>query len=175
MSDTVPIQDKQSVTPEGQSVKPLIQGLIVRPARTIEDKRGEVVEIYRPAWNVHPDPLVYVNQVSIRPGAIKGWTVHHQQDDRIYLCLGVTRWAFYDARDDSPTYKMVNEFVFSDRTRALLIIPHGVFHAVKNIGQTEAIFIDMPTQPYDHENPDKYRLPPHNAVIPFDFDDGPGW
>jgi dTDP-4-dehydrorhamnose 3,5-epimerase len=35
--------------------------------------------------------------------------------------------------------------------------------------------INLPTCPYDHADPDKYRLPIKNELIPFDFDDGPGW
>ena len=65
--------------------------------------RGEVTEVYRPAWGVHPDPLVYVYQTTLRPGAIKGWVVHEQQDDRLFLNLGVMRWVLYDARAGSPT------------------------------------------------------------------------
>jgi dTDP-4-dehydrorhamnose 3,5-epimerase len=34
---------------------------------------------------------------------------------------------------------------------------------------------NLPTWPYDHADPDKYRLPIKNDLIPFDFDDGPGW
>jgi dTDP-4-dehydrorhamnose 3,5-epimerase len=65
--------------------------------------------------------------------------------------------------------------VFSERAPALLVIPRGVYHAVRNIGTTDAIFVNMPTRAYDHGDPDKLRLPLKNGVIPFDFDDGPGW
>ncbi len=170
-----PILDEQTITADGELISPRIEGLIIRPLRPIEDKRGEVVEVFRPSWEVHPDPLVYVYQVGIRPGAIKGWTKHEKQDDRIYVCRGYLRWAFFDDREDSITYKMFNKFAFSERNRALIIIPRGVYHAVQNIGDTEAIFVNMPTEPYDHRTPDKYRLPIKNDLIPFDFDDGPGW
>jgi dTDP-4-dehydrorhamnose 3,5-epimerase len=87
----------------------------------------------------------------------------------------VVRWALYDHRPESPTYKLLNIFTFSERNRALLVIPRGVFHAVQNIGQTEAMVISLPTRLYDHADPDKYRLPIKNDLIPFAFDDGPGW
>jgi dTDP-4-dehydrorhamnose 3,5-epimerase len=50
-----------------------------------------------------------------------------------------------------------------------------VYHAVRNIGTGDAMFVNMPTRPYDHADPDKYRIPVQNDVIPFSFDDGPGW
>jgi dTDP-4-dehydrorhamnose 3,5-epimerase len=170
-----PVKEAQSVTPEGESVAPRIDGVVIRRLLTIEDKRGEIVEIFRPSWNLHPDPLVYAYQVTVRPGAVKGWEVHRHQDDRVYISSGVVRWGLFDNRSESPTYKLLNLFTFSDRNRAILVIPRGVFHAVQNIGQTEAVLISMPTRPYDHADPDKYRLPIKNDLIPFDFDDGPGW
>ena len=68
----------------------------------------------------------------------------------------MVHWALFDHRSQSPTYKLLNVFTLSNRNRAILVIPRGVYHAVQNIGQTEAIMFNLPT-------------------IPFDFDDGPGW
>jgi dTDP-4-dehydrorhamnose 3,5-epimerase len=170
-----PVPDEQTVTPEGELTFPRIKDLVIRPLRPLEDRRGEVIEVYRPSWGVNTDPLVYVYQVGIRPGAIKGWTMHRRQEDRIYVCRGYVRFGLFDNRPDSPTYKLLNKFTFSERNRALIIIPRGVFHAIQNVGETEAIFVNMPTAPYDHEDPDKVRLPVKNDLIPFDFDDGPGW
>ena len=65
---------------------------------------------------------------------------------------------------------MVNEFTFGERNPVILVIPKEVYHAVKNVGIKDAIFINMPTQPYNHQDPDKYRLPMKNSLIPFDFD-----
>src|SRR5262249_22460893 len=159
----------------GERLERLIDGLIVRPARPQEDKRGEIVEIFDPAWGIQPDPLVYVYASSIRPGAIKGWIVHRHQDDRIFHAAGVVRWAFFDDREGSPTHGLVNVLTFSERTRSLIVIPRGVYHAVENIGQTDAFFVNMPTVPYNHADPDKHRLPIKNDRIPFAFDDGRGW
>jgi dTDP-4-dehydrorhamnose 3,5-epimerase len=175
MKQTAPIKEQQTVTADGKSVQKLIDGLVVRPAVPHVDRRGEVVEVYNPAWNLHPTPMVYAYQASIRPKTIKGWIVHKKQDDRIYTCLGIMRWVFYDLREESPTYQLFNQFTFSERNRALIIIPKGVYHAVQNVGETEAIFFNMPTHAFDYEDPDKYRLPPKNDLIPFDFDDPMSW
>jgi dTDP-4-dehydrorhamnose 3,5-epimerase len=169
-----PQKDPATVTPDGTSLAPSIEGVVVRYQRPIEDGRGEVCEVYRPSWGVHPDPLVYVYQVRIRPGAIKGWVVHEHQDDRLFMITGTLRWALFDDRPGSPTRGLVNDLVLSERAAALLIIPRGVYHAVRNVGVGDAIFINMPTHPYQHASPDKLRLPLANTLIPFDFDDVPG-
>jgi dTDP-4-dehydrorhamnose 3,5-epimerase len=51
-----------------------------------------------------------------------------------------------------------------------VIIPRGIFHAVQNVGEVEAIILDMPSVPYNHANPDKFRLPLKNDLIPYQFE-----
>ena len=60
-------------------------------------------------------------------------------------------------------------------TEGLMNIPVGVWHADRNIGAKDARVINFPTKPYDHENPDKYRLPLNNDRIPYRFDGVSGW
>lgn len=175
MSEIVPKKDLQTVTADGQAVGRTIAGVVVKRLPPVEDERGEICEIYRPSWGIHPDPLVYIYQVTIRPGKIKGWVEHKKQDDRIFISRGTLRIALYDNRPASETYQLLNVFTFSERNRALIIFPRGVFHAIQNIGDTEAVFINMPTAPYDHADPDKHRLPIKNDLIPFAFEDSPGW
>jgi dTDP-4-dehydrorhamnose 3,5-epimerase len=166
-----PVKDEPSVTADGASLQPRIEGVKVRYQRSIEDARGEITEVYRSSWGVDEDPLVYVYQASVRPGITKGWVVHERQEDRLFHIMGTTHWALYDDRPDSPTRGLLNQFVFSEKNRALLVIPRGVYHAVRNIGITDAIFVNMPTRPYEHGDPDKLRLPLKNALIPFSFPD----
>jgi dTDP-4-dehydrorhamnose 3,5-epimerase len=169
-----PIKDRQTVTPEGVPTAPRIDGVVVRPAVTHPDERGELCEIYNPAWGVSPEPLVYVYQSMVRPGKVKGWIVHDLQDDRIFVSLGTLRWVLYDAREGSPTRGLVNQIVLSESNRALLVIPRGVYHAAHNVGDRNAYFVNCPTRPYDHADPDKHRLPLANDLIPFRFEDGLG-
>jgi len=173
-ADIPVVKDQQTVTAEGKSLSPRIEGVTIRRLTPIEDERGEVMEVYREVWGFHELPLVYVYQVRTRPKAIKGWVIHEKQDDRIFFCSGTHRVVFFDHRPDSPTYEMLNHFVFSERTPSLVCIPKGVFHAIQNIGTTDSIFINMPTLPYNHEDPDKYRLPIKNDLIPFDFKEPQG-
>ena len=163
------IKDKQLISLDGKILQDEIEGLIIHYTQPIEDERGEVVEVYRPSWNISSDPMVYAYTATIRPKVVKGWVFHKLQDDRIFVNRGVQLWAFFDNREDSATYKNFMKITVSERNRALIIIPKGVYHAVKNIGTDEAQFINFPTKPYDRASPDKYRLPVKNDLIPFDF------
>ena len=169
-----PLVDQQTVTPSGERVAPLIDGVRLRPAVTHPDERGELCEVFSTAWGFHDAALVYIYQVSIRPQKIKGWTLHHVQDDRIFVILGTIKFVLYDAREGSPTRGMVNELCIGERNRALIVVPTGVFHALQNVGTTDAHFVNMPTRPYDHAHPDKVRLPLDTDQIPYRFPTLPG-
>ena len=148
-------KDPPTVTPEGKRLEPLIDGVIVRPAVVQQDERGEICELYDPAWGVVPDPLVYVYAASIRPGRVKGWVYHKAQVDRLFALLGTLKIVLYDLRDESATRGMINEIFLGERARGLVVIPAMVAHAVQNVGDKEATFINMPTRPYRHADPDK--------------------
>ena len=170
-----PRKDAQTVTAEWVPVRPPIHGFGLKRLTTVEDERGEICEVYRPAWGLHEAPLVYVYQAMVRPRKVKGWIVHRDQDDRIFVNIGTLRWVLYDNRSESPTYQQLDVFTFSDRSRVVFVIPRGVYHAVQNVGVVDAYFTNMPTRPSDHADPDKYRLPLKNDLIPFVFGDADGW
>jgi dTDP-4-dehydrorhamnose 3,5-epimerase len=173
LASTAARKDRQTVSPHGEPLAERISGVIIDHRPIHEDERGELQEIYNPSWGLHADPLVYAYFVTIRPRQVKGWVVHRLQDDRLFFVRGTIRVALFDDRPESPTFRMLNVFVMSDHNRGTVIIPKGVFHALKNIGEADASFINLPTRPYDHKDPDKFRLPLKNGLIPFDFGDGP--
>lgn len=165
-----PKKDVQTVTPAGRSIAPLIDGVRIQNAVTLTDDRGTLCEILDPRRSVHPAPLVYVYQFTIRPGMVKGWHVHRLHDDRIFISQGSIKVVLYDDRPASPTYRMVNEIYRSEYERSLMVIPAHVFHAHQNVGSTDALLISMPTRAYNHEDPDVYRLPVDTDQIPYRFE-----
>jgi dTDP-4-dehydrorhamnose 3,5-epimerase len=174
MSTSQPAKDLPTVTVEGDRIGTRIEGVEIRRAITQTDERGTVCEILNPAWGVHPAPLVYVYQFTIRPGKIKGWHRHRLHDDRIFISQGEVQVVLYDDRSASPTHGLINEIFRSSLDRDLMVIPAGVYHAHRNVGSTDALFVSMPTRPYNHGDPDVYRLPIDNDVIPYRFTDTPG-
>ncbi len=169
-----PVRDQATVASDGTSLAPRIHGVVLRPALTIPDERGTICEVFSPAWRLDDQPLVYAYQVTIRPGKIKGWVKHLCQTDRLFFSLGTARIVLYDDRQDSPTAGMVNELFIGEHNRHLIIIPHGVFHAIQNVGDRDVLFFNLPSMPYNHANPDKYRLPLDNDLIPYRFVDSLG-
>ena len=170
-----PVQDQQTVTADGKSIQRLPHGLTFREAIVHSDARGSVCELFDPRWGWHESPLVFVYTFTIRPGAIKGWGMHKLHEDRYFILYGEMEVVFYDERPDSPTSGLVSTVVLSEYRRRLMNIPAGVWHANRNIGTKDVVVINFPTTPYDHETPDKYRLPLDTDQIPYRFEKTRAW
>ena len=164
-----PRKDDQLATPDGPR-RELPDGVRIREARTIPDDRGSVCVAYDPRWGFTEEPMVYAYEVTVRPGAIKGWIFHRTYDDRLFHSTGTVKWVLYDDRPGSPTRSLLSELFFDSHHRSLLRIPRGVWHAVQNVGLDDARMVNFPTAPYDYESPDKTRLPLDTDSIPYSFE-----
>jgi len=165
-----PVKDGATVTPEGRSLARVPAGVTFRDAATISDDRGSVVEMFDPRWGWHRDPMVFSYCFTVRPGVVKGWGVHRRHEDRYFILFGEVLVVLYDEREDSPTRGLVAKVVLSEHHRRLMNIPAGVWHADQNLGTTDAVLVNFPTIPYDHADPDKFRLPLVNDRIPYRFE-----
>jgi dTDP-4-dehydrorhamnose 3,5-epimerase len=163
------------VEPGGAELARLPEGVYFRDCVTHVDDRGSLFEGYDSRWDWHPEPLVYSYFVTIRPGVIKGWALHRLHSDRYFIIQGEMEVLLYDDRPDSPTRGVFAKVYLTHLRRRLMTIPPGVWHADHNVGQSDVLLANYPTQPYDHKNPDKYRLPLNNDLIPYKFDNPKGW
>jgi dTDP-4-dehydrorhamnose 3,5-epimerase len=171
---TEPVRDRQTVTPAGERLARLPHGMQVRDLVPHVDDRGSVIELFDPRWGWHPDPLVFAYSFTLRPGYIKGWNLHREHEDRYALLAGEMELVVYDERPDSPTQGLVASVVITEYRRQLVNVPAGVWHADRNIGSKDVVVINFPSRPYDHGNPDKYRLPLDSERIPYRFRDPRG-
>ena len=146
----------------------LIDGVAVKPLRVIPDERGWLMEILR-----RDDPFfaqfgqVYLTVVY--PGVVKGWHWHKKQNDHFCVVKGMAKIVLYDRREDSPPHGLINEFFLGERNPSLVVIPRGVLHGMKGTGTEPAFLINTVTEPYNHAEPDEYRVSPHTGEIPYDW------
>jgi dTDP-4-dehydrorhamnose 3,5-epimerase len=168
-------KDAQSTTAEGQPLETLPWGVTCHEVTTHVDDRGTLVELFDPSWGWHHAPLVYCYCFSLRPGVIKGWAMHKKHEDRYFILSGELELLLYDDRATSSTRGMLSKLYMSEFRRRLINIPAGIWHANRNVGNKDVVAINFPTEVYDRTDPDKYRLPPNNDMIPHRFESGHGW
>ncbi len=160
------VRDTQTVSPHGERLEQLPDGVQVRDLITHPDERGTVCELFDLRWGVQPDPVVFAYTFTIRPSMAKGWGIHRDHHDRYAFMSGELELVLYDEREQSSTAGMTATLILSELRRRLVTIPPGVWHAERNIGQTDVTVINFPTIPYDHSNPDKFRLPLDTDRLP---------
>ena len=150
-------------------MKKLIDGVKYNKLKVIPDERGRLMEMLRD----DDDLFIKFGQVymtTASPGVVKGWHYHKIQFDNMVVVSGMMKIVLYDSRKDSPTYNEVNEFFVGVHNPLLIQIPPLVFHGFKCISQSEAIVINCPTEHYNYDNPDEFRVDPHNNDIPYEWD-----
>ena len=170
-----PKKDKQSVSSKGVKLQALPLGVQFREIPTHEDDRGSVVEMFDERWDWPKDPLVFSYCYTVRPGKVKGWGMHKKHEDRYFILYGELEVVLYDDRPESPTYKLLAKVYLTEKNRRLMNIPTGVWHASHNVGLKDVVVVNFPTIPYQHETPDKYRLPLDTDKIPYSFEPKKGW
>jgi dTDP-4-dehydrorhamnose 3,5-epimerase len=106
---------------------------------------------------------------------VKGWNLHREHEDRYVVLAGDMELVLFDPRPDSSTCGEVCQVVLNGRERTIVNVPANVWHADHNIGTTDLVVVNFPTLPYEHVNPDKYRLPLDTPLIPHSFGSAPGW
>ena len=103
------------------------------------------------------------------PGVVKAWHYHKNQVDHFTVVKGMAKVVLFDGREGSPTKGEVNEFFMGEQNPILLKIPKMVYHGFKCISEGEALIINVPTQPYNREQPDEIREPFDSKKIPYDW------
>lgn len=146
----------------------MIEGVTIKKLRVIPDERGRLMEILRRDDEVF-EGFGQVYMTTAYPGVVKGWHYHKKQSDNMAVVKGTMKIVLYDGRKNSPTYKEVNEFFVGEHNPILVHIPRYVYHGFKCVSPEEAIVVNTPTETYDYENPDEFRVHPHENDIPYDW------
>lgn len=147
----------------------MIEGAVVKQLRVIPDERGFLMEMLR-----NDDPVferfgqAYIT--ACYPGVVKGWHFHRKQTDHFVCVGGMAKVVLYDSREGSATNGQVQEFFMGERSPILLKIPPLVMHGFKAIGNQTAMIINFPTELFNYQEPDEFRVPWDSPEIPYDWD-----
>lgn len=165
-------KDRQSITRDWQpAAMQLIFGVGVREVRNVPKNNGILTELYRKDWGLDDLPVEQVFQVRLNPGALSAWHAHGATTDRLFASAGLILIALYDARQESPTYRQINEFRCGQARPMLITVPPGVWHGVCNIGHEPAALINLVDRAYAYEDPDHWRVEPDATDVPYRFPD----
>lgn len=162
-----PLTGAKSAAPDIHTTD-MIDGVTVTPLAFNSDLRGSLCELLTMRDGLI-EPIVHVYHVTAEPGSVRAWVYHRLQYDRLAFVNGRFKVVLYDIRPNSSTYGMLNVLNLGRDHPGLLRIPPYVIHAVQNIGEETAAFVNLPTQAWQPSAPDKYRLPVNDQRIPYNL------
>jgi dTDP-4-dehydrorhamnose 3,5-epimerase len=146
----------------------MIEGVKIKNLVKHFDDRGWFSEIARDDEKT----LTRFGQASITttyPGVIKAFHWHRYQDDLWFVVKGSAQVVLYDRRPRSKTKSETNVFYLSEDNPITVLIPKGVAHGYRVLGEESVVLVYFTTKSYNAKNPDEQRISFDDEIINFDW------
>jgi dTDP-4-dehydrorhamnose 3,5-epimerase len=148
-----------------------IEGVEIQPFDLWPDDRGYFLEVARLQQGLAADFPPATTQVSAAlsyPGTIKAFHFHRYQTDLWVPAQGMFQVALVDMRPDSPTYGVKNTMYVGSLKPWQVLIPPGVGHGYKVVGESAAMLVYMTNQLYNPK--DEGRIPYNDSSVAYDWE-----
>lgn len=149
----------------------LIDGVKVVPVALWPDDRGYFLEVARMRQGLAADFPPETTQVSAAlsyPGSIKAFHFHRHQTDLWVPAKGMFQVVLVDFRKDSPSYGARNTLYVGSMRPWQILIPPGVGHGYKVIGEEPAMLVYVTSRLYDPQ--DEGRIAYNDDRINYDWE-----
>jgi dTDP-4-dehydrorhamnose 3,5-epimerase len=149
----------------------LIADVEIRSFPVWPDDRGYFLEIARFGQGLVTDFPSASTQVSAAlnyPGIIKAFHFHKFQTDYWVAAAGLLQVALVDLRLGSRTHGMKNTLYVGALRPWQLLIPPGVAHGYKVIGEQPSVLVYITNRTYDPK--DEGRIPYNDTAIAYDWE-----
>jgi len=148
----------------------MIDGVRLEALKVWPDDRGYFLEVMRAQQGLASGLPAATSQVSAAlsyPGTIKAFHFHRRQTDLWVPASGMLQVALVDLRPDSPTFGSKNTIFIGSLQPWRVLIPPGVGHGYKVIGETGAMLVYVTDHFYDPQ--DEGRIPYDDSSIQYDW------
>lgn len=148
----------------------MIEGVKVKKLVKHCDDRGFFAELVR---DDEPELLSRFGQASCSmsyPGVIKAFHYHEKQDDLWFFPSGNAQVVLFDLRECSSTKGETDVYYMGEENPIMLLIPKGVAHGYRVLGQKPATILYFTTESYNPINPDEKRIDWDDPEIGFSWE-----
>jgi dTDP-4-dehydrorhamnose 3,5-epimerase len=149
----------------------LIDGVRVQPYTVWPDDRGYFLEVIRMQQGMaagFPPESTQVSAALSYAGTIKAFHFHRNQTDLWVPMHGMFQVALVDLREDSPTFGEKNTLYLGSLRPWQVLIPPGVGHGYKVIGENAAMLVYVTNRLYNPN--DEGRIPYDSASLQYDWE-----
>ncbi len=149
----------------------LLEGVRIQPFAVWPDDRGYFLEVARIGAGPvagFPAASTQVSAALSYPGTVKAFHFHRKQTDFWVVAAGMLQVALVDLRPESRTFGVRNTLYVGELRPWQVLIPPGVGHGYKVIGDRAALLVYVTNRFYDPD--DEGRIPYNDAAISYDWD-----
>lgn len=149
----------------------LIADIQIKPFALWPDDRGYFLEVARITQGLVADFPATSTQVSSAlnyPGIIKAFHYHKFQTDFWVPAAGLLQVVLVDLREGSSTFGLKNTLYVGALRPWQILIPPGVAHGYKVIGEQPSVLIYVTNRTYDPK--DEGRIPYNDTAIAYDWE-----
>ena len=149
----------------------LISGVEISPFALWPDDRGYFLEVARLGQGLVAEFPAASTQISTAlnyPGIIKAFHYHKFQTDYWVAAAGLLQVALVDLRCGSRTFGVKNTLYIGALRPWQLLIPPGVAHGYKVIGEQPSVLVYITNRTYDPQ--DEGRIPHNDTAIAYDWE-----
>jgi len=125
-----------------------VEGVVITPFSVFSDDRGWLSELYRSDELSESEMPAMGYLSSTKPGVARGPHEHVDQSDRFAFFHGRYQLVMWDARLDSPSFGHYKKMIVGQDNSVMVVIPPGVVHAYRNVGDTDAFVLNFPDRLY---------------------------
>lgn len=145
----------------------LINGVIVKKLIRHHDDRGFFEELIKANDDFFREGFGQLSHSYMKKGVIKAWHIHKTQIDWWYIARGTLHVALFDMRENSPTYKVLNQFRLGEKGENIVLkIPAGVAHGCKvKSFDAELFYVTSSVYNTDEEG----RIDHNDPIIGYDW------
>lgn len=148
-----------------------IDGVRIEPYPLWPDDRGYFLEIARMRQGLaagFPPESTQVSAALSYPQTVKAFHYHMRQTDLWAPARGMFQVALADLRDGSPTFGGRNTLYVGELRPWRILIPPGVAHGYKVIGNEPAMLVYVTDRHYDPQ--DEGRIPYNHRALAYDWE-----
>ncbi len=122
----------------------------IRKIKKYSDERGWLSELYRTDESELYPAMCYISIT--KPNITRGPHEHIEQTDWFCFFSSTFLVVLWDNRPNSLTFKNTMRLVVGEDDPSIIIVPQGIVHGYKNIGDKDGLVINLPNRLFAGKN-----------------------
>ena len=145
----------------------MINDVEVKQLTKICDERGKIMHMLKSTdSNFEKFGEIYFS--TAHPGVVKGWHEHTKMTLNYSVIKGMIKLVLVDNRENSSTYKQIQEIYMGEDNYVLVKIPPKIINGFKNISREECIVANCSSIPHDKNEIIRYS--PYDNAFNYNWD-----